>query len=459
MSTVVTQPARPAAGPGAPGPGAVAAPAGRVGRYRWTICALLFFATTINYIDRSVLGILAPTLQDEIGWSESQYGSIVGYFTLAYGLGFLFAGRVMDRVGVRLGYAGYLVAWSVAAAAHALARTPFGFSVARFALGLGESGNFPGAVKTVAEWFPRKERSFATGVFNAGSNVGAILTPIIVPWLALTWGWRSAFVVTGALGLVWLAAWFAFFGRPEELAAGPRPRVNAAELAYIRGDAEPASGAPAPWSVLLRRRQAWAFIAGKFLTDGVWWFYLFWLPKFLDAEFGVRLAGVALPLITIYLLADVGSVAGGWLGTTLQHRGMSLNRARKTAMLVPALLVVPTVFTPRIGEAGGLWAAVAIVSVAASAHQAWSANLFTVASDLFPRRDVGSVVGLGGAAGALGGWLFQQATGRVLEATGSNYSLVFLACGFAYVTAWVVIHLLVPRMAPAAVPGAAPAPR
>jgi ACS family hexuronate transporter-like MFS transporter len=452
MSTLVTPPVPPAADRGV-GSDVPPTASGRIGKYRWTICALLFFATTINYIDRSVLGILAPMLQEEIGWTETDYGSIVGYFTLAYGLGFLFAGRVMDRVGVRLGYAGYLVAWSFAAAAHALARTPFGFSVARFALGLGESGNFPGAVKTVAEWFPRKERSFATGVFNAGSNVGAILTPIIVPWLAINWGWRSAFVATGALGLLWLVAWFMFFGRPEDLAKGPRPRVGAAELAYIRADTEPAAGDPAPWSALLRQRQAWAFMLGKFLTDGVWWFYLFWLPKFLDTEFGVRLAGVAAPLITIYLLADVGSVAGGWLGTTLQNRGQSLNRARKTALLVPAVLVVPTMFTPAIGRAGGLWAAVAIVSIAAAAHQAWSANLFTLASDLFPRRDVGSVVGLGGAAGALGGWLFQQATGRVLEATGRNYALVFAACGLAYLTAWTIIHVLVPRMAPAAVPG------
>jgi ACS family hexuronate transporter-like MFS transporter len=429
-------------------------PAPGIGRYRWTICALLFFATTINYIDRSVLGILAPTLQDEIGWSEREYGSIVGYFTLAYGLGFLFAGRVMDRIGVKRGFAGYLIAWSAAAMSHALARTPFGFGMARFALGLGESGNFPAAVKTVAEWFPRRERSFATGVFNAGSNVGAILTPLIVPWLAINWGWRTAFIATGALGLVWLLAWFAFFGRPEELAAGPKPRVSAAELAYIRSDAEPAAGAPDPWSALLQKRQAWAFIAGKFLTDGVWWFYLFWLPKFLDAEFGVRLGAVAAPLIVIYLMADVGSVAGGWLGTRLQSIGWTLNRARKTAMLVPALLVMATVFTPQIGEAGGLWAAVAIVSVAAASHQAWSANLFTLTSDMFPRRDVGSVVGMGGAAGALGGWLFQQGTGYVLETTGSNYSLVFVACGFAYVTALAVIHLLVPRLQPAKRPDA-----
>ena len=448
-------PVSPVAPPGAAPPGVDPQPqrpahdvGGRVGRYRWTICALLFFATTINYIDRSVLGILAPTLQREIGWTEADYGAIVSWFTLAYGLGFLAAGRVMDRIGVRLGFAGYIVAWSLAAVAHAFARTPFGFSAARFALGIGESGNFPAAVKTVAEWFPKRERAFATGVFNAGSNVGAILTPILVPWIALRWGWQEAFVATGLLGFVWLVAWLLLYERPEALRAGPRPRVNAAELAHIRSDPAEPTGEPAPWSRLLRHRQAWAFVVGKFLTDGVWWFYLFWLPKFLDAQFGVKLAGVAAPLITIYLMADVGSVGGGWLGSTLPTRGWSPNRARKTALLVPALCVVPTMFTPAIGAAGGLWAAVAIVSVAAASHQAWSANLFTLTSDMFPRRDVGTLVGLGGAAGALGGWLFQRATGRILEATGSNYAIIFAICGLAYVTAWGMIHLLAPRLAP-----------
>jgi ACS family hexuronate transporter-like MFS transporter len=402
-----------------------------------------------------VLGILAPTLQREIGWSESEYGAIVSYFTLAYGIGFLFAGRVMDRFGVRRGFAGYIVAWSLAAMTHALARTPFGFSAARFALGLGESGNFPGAVKSVADWFPRRERSFATGVFNAGSNVGAILTPLLVPWIALTFGWRAAFIATGALGFLWLAAWLAIYRRPEEMASGPRPRLSQAELAHIRSDDEPVGPAIAvPWRVLLRHRQAWAFAIGKFLTDGIWWFYLFWLPKFLDARFGVKLAAVAAPLITIYLLADVGSVAGGWLGTALQNRGWTLNAARKTALLVPALLILPTMFTPQIGTAGGLWAAVAIVSVAAASHQAWSANLFTLTSDMFPRYAVGSVVGIGGAFGALGGWLFQRATGRILEVTGGDYRLIFVVCGLAYVTALAFIHVLAPRLAPAPIDGA-----
>jgi ACS family hexuronate transporter-like MFS transporter len=440
-----------------PAGGAPATPAGRLGRYRWTICALLFVATTINYIDRSVLGILAPTLQREVGWSEAEYGAIVSYFTLAYGLGFLVAGRVMDGLGVRLGLAGYVVAWSLAAMAHALARTPLGFSAARFALGLGESGNFPGAVKAVADWFPRRERSFATGVFNAGSNVGAILTPLVVPWVAVRFGWRAAFVATGALGFAWLAAWLTIYRRPEEAARGPRPRLSPAELAHIRSDDEPVTPAVAvAWRALLRHRQAWAFVVGKFLTDGVWWFYLFWLPKFLDARFGVTLAAVAAPMIAIYLVADVGSVAGGWLGTALQQRGWAPNAARKTALLVPAVLVVPTAFTAQFGAAGGLWAAVASVALAAAAHQAWSANLFTLTSDLFPRYAVGSVVGVGGAAGALGGWFFQRATGRILEATGGDYRPIFLACGAAYLAALACIHLLAPRLAPARLAEGAP---
>lgn len=438
---------------------------GRRTHYRWVVCALLFLATTINYVDRSVLGILAPTLAAELRWSEVDYGAIVSWFTLAYGLGFLVAGRVMDRVGVRRGLAGYLVAWSVAAMAHALARSPVGFSVARFALGLGESGNFPGAVKAVAEWFPQRERSLATGVFNAGSNVGAIVTPLLVPWLALTFGWRAAFVVTGALGFGWLVAWLALYRRPDELAAasgrGRWPRVSAAELAHVR-DGEPAAtagGAPPaspPWTTLVAHRQLWAFAAGKFLTDGVWWFYLFWLPKFLDAEFGVRLAGLAGPLVVVYLMADVGSVAGGWFGTALLGRGWTPNRARKTALLVPALLVLPTALTPLAGRSAGLWGAVALVALAAAAHQGWSCNLYTLASDLFPRAAVGSVVGIGSAAGALGGWLFQRATGHVLAASGGGYAPIFVVCGLAYVTALLVVHALAPRLAPARLRGSPP---
>lgn len=416
----------------------------RIGRYRWVICALLFFATTINYIDRQVLGILAPTLQGEIGWSESEYGDIVSWFTVAYAVGLLGVGRLMDRFGTRRGFAAAIVAWSVAAMAHALARTPFGFSAARFALGLGEAGNFPGAIKTVAEWFPRRERAFATGVFNAGSNVGAVITPLMVPWITLTFGWQWAFVATGALGFVWLAAWLALYRPPHE-----HPRVSRAELALIRSDpAEPT--APIGWLSLLGHRQTWAFALGKLLTDPIWWFYLYWLPKFLAAEHGVKLQAVALPLIVIYLVADVGSIGGGWLSGRFIRRGWSVNRGRKGALLVMALLIMPTMLASQVS---GLWTAVTLVSVAAAAHQGWSANLFTLTSDMFPRRAVGSVVGIGGFAGALGGVAFQRTTGRVLEANGNDYVPIFVVCGLAYIVAWVVIQLLAPRLAPVNVDG------
>jgi ACS family hexuronate transporter-like MFS transporter len=408
--------------------------------YRWTICALLFAATTINYIDRQVLGILAPTLQGEIGWSETDYGDIVSWFSFAYALGFLGMGRLMDRIGVRMGFSIAIVSWSLAAMGHAFARTVGGFSIARGALGLGESGNFPGAIKAAAEWFPRKERAFATGIFNAGSNVGAIVGPLSVPFIAAAWGWRWAFIVTGALGFVWLAFWLAMYRSPEH-----HPRVSAAELAYIRSDpVEPTTSVP--WLSLLKHRQTWAFFIGKFLTDPIWWFYLYWLPKFLDAQYGVKLIGLAAPLIAIYLVADVGSVGGGWVSSALIKRGWSVNRGRKTAMLIAALLIVPTMLAP---HAPSLWVAVAIVSLAAAAHQWWSANLFTTASDMFPRRAVASVVGIGGFAGAMGGVLFQRATGRILEATNNNYSIIFMVCGLAYVTALLIMHLIVPRLEPA----------
>jgi ACS family hexuronate transporter-like MFS transporter len=416
----------------------------RVG-YRWTICALLFFATTINYVDRQVLGLLAPTLQTEIGWSETDYGDIVSWFSFAYALGFLGMGRLMDRIGVRRGFSFAIVAWSLAAMGHAFARTVAGFSIARGALGLGESGNFPAAIKATAEWFPKKERALATGIFNAGSNVGAIVGPLSVPFIAALWGWKMAFIATGALGFVWLAFWLAIYRSPEH-----HPRVSPAELAYIRSDpVEPTTSVP--WLALLKHRQTWAFFIGKFLTDPIWWFYLYWLPKFLDAGFGVTLTGLTLPIIAIYLVADVGSVGGGWVSSALIKRGWSVNRGRKTAMLIAALLIVPTMFAP---HAGSLWVAVGIVSVAAAAHQWWSANLFTTASDMFPRRAVASIVGIGGFAGAMGGVLFQRATGRILEATNNNYSIIFMICGLAYVTALLIMHLIVPRLEPARIDAA-----
>jgi len=402
---------------------------------------LLFAVTTVNYIDRQVLGILAPTLQRELHWSESQYGDVVSWFSLVYAFGFLVAGRWLDRVGVRRGFAVAVVAWSVAAIGHAFARTTAGFSAARALLGLGESANFPGAIKTVAEWFPKRERALATGIFNAGTNTGAIITPLLVPWIALTWGWQWAFIATGSLGFFWLLLWLALYRSPES-----NPRVSRDELAHIRSDPPDPEYARVPWIRLFGFRQTWAVAAGRLLADPIWWFYLYWLPKFLDARYGIKLAQVALPLIVVYLVADVGSVGGGWLSSVLIKRGWTVNRARKTTMLAMALLIVPTALAPL---AGSMWAAVAIVSVAAAAHQAWSANVYTLASDMFPRAAVGSVVGIGAFAGAMGGVLFQRVTGRILQANGNDYTPIFIVCGLAYVSAWTIIHLLAPRLEPA----------
>ncbi|HVT38026.1 MAG TPA: MFS transporter [Gemmatimonadaceae bacterium] len=425
---------------------------GRRSGYRWIVCALLFAATTINYVDRQVLGILAPTLQREFHWSESQYGDVVSWFSLLYAFGFLAVGRWLDRVGVRRGFAAAVVAWSFAAIASAAARTTAGFSVARAMLGLAESANFPAAIKTVAEWFPKQERALATGIFNAGSNTGAIVAPLVVPWIAITWGWQWAFIITGSLGFVWVAAWLALYRSP-----GNDPRVSSAELARIRNGASHEPGATSgengaariPWLRLLGYRQTWAIVIGKAMADPIWWFYLYWIPKFLDARYGIKLGQVAAPLIAVYLVADVGSIAGGWLSGALIKRGATVNRARKTAMLVAALLIVPAAFAPL---APGMWTAVALVSVAAAAHQAWSANVYTLSSDMFPRSVVGSVMGIAGFAGAMGGVIFQRVTGRILEANGQNYAPLFMMAGLAYVSAWVLIHVLAPRLDAVPVP-------
>ena len=415
-----------------------------VTRVRWTVVALLFGATTVNYIDRQVLGILAPTLTRELGWRETDYARIVSWFSVAYGFGLLGMGRFMDRIGVRVGLSVAVGLWSLASMGHALVRTVGGFGVARALLGVGESGNFPASVKTVAEWFPKRERALATGIFNAGSNVGVILAALLVPWIALALGWRWAFIATGALDLVWLVAWLTLYRDP-----GRHPRVSPAELAWMRSDpVEPAG--TVPWRSLLGRRQTWAFIVGKAMTDPVWLFYLFWLPKFLDASFGVRLAGLAAPLVVIYVAADVGSVTGGWISGALIKRGWSVNLGRKTALLVAALAIVPTIFAP---AAGRMWVAVSIVGVAAAAHQWWSANLFTTVSDMFPRHAVASVVGIGGFAGMFSAFAFQRLTGALLEATGGSYAPIFAVLGLAYVGALGFMHLLAPRLEPIGVPG------
>jgi MFS transporter, ACS family, aldohexuronate transporter len=426
--------------PPEPGAGAGAHPGSAGIGYRWTILALLFGATTVNYIDRQVVGILAPTLTREFHWSETDYGTIVSWWSIAYGCGLLFMGRFMDWIGVRRGFGAAVTTWSLAAMSHALVSTVAGFSAARAFLGLGESGNFPGANKAVAEWFPKKERALATGLFNAGSNVGVVAAALLVPWIALSLGWRWAFIVTGTLDLLWLAVWLAVYRDPSR-----HRRVKPAELAYIRSD-PPDPPERMPWSSLWGRRQTWAYIVGKAMTDPVWLFYLFWLPKFLDKNWQVRLSGLALPLVVIYVAADVGSVTGGWLSTGLVKRGWSVNRGRKTAMLLCALLIVPTMFAP---SAGSMWAAVAIVSVAAAAHQGWSANLLTFPSDMFPRQAVASVTGIGGAAGMLASFLFQRLTGSILQATHGNYTPVFSVLGFVYLAALAIVHLLVPRLEPA----------
>jgi Sugar phosphate permease len=415
----------------------VAAP---VGRFRWRVCAMLLAATTINYIDRQVLGVLAPFLQDEIGWNEIEYGYIVMAFQAAYAIGLLCAGAVIDRFGTRIGYALAIGIWSLAAMGHALAASVLGFVIARFALGLGEAGNFPAAVKTVAEWFPRRERAFAVGIFNAGSNIGAILAPLIVPAVAAAWGWQAAFLCTGVLSATWLVLWLARYRPPEQ-----QPRLSAAELAHIRSD-PPESTVKVPWLQLLRHRQAWSFVAAKFITDPVWWLFLFWLGKFLASEYDLSLARIGPPIIVVYLMADVGSIAGGWLAGRFVRLGWSMNRARKGAMLVCALCVVPVVFATRVDN---LWAAVGLIGLAMAGHQGWSANVLTLPSDMFPRQTVASVVGIGGFAGAVGGMAMSFFTGSQLQATGS-YATVFMIAGSAYLFALLCVHLLAPRLQPAA---------
>jgi len=431
------------------------------GYYRWVICALLFFSATVNYIDRQVLGILKPTLQGQFSWSERDYAAIVFSFQLAYAIGLLLAGGVIDKLGTRLGFAVAVVLWSIAAVAHAVAdwapglRLPTllidppsivmltgaaaGFALARFLLGLGEAGNFPASIKTVAEWFPKKERALATGIFNSGTNIGALVTPLVVPWLTLRYGWQWAFVATGLTGFFWVFWWWFVYAAPEQ-----HPRVKPAELAYIRSD-PPESVVPVPWASLLGHKQTWAFAIGKFMTDPIWWLYLFWIPDFLKRNHGLDLGAVGPPLVAIYLIADIGSIGGGWLSSALLKRGATTNRARKTAMLVCALLVTPIVFASQVKS---LWSAVILVGIAAAAHQGWSANIFTLVSDMFPRRAVGSVTGIGGMAGAVGGMLIALVTGEILQRTGS-YVPIFWVAGCTYLLALLVIHLLVPNLEPA----------
>jgi ACS family hexuronate transporter-like MFS transporter len=400
---------------------------------RWIICALLFFAATVNYADRQVIGILKPTLQSQLHWSETNYGHIIAAFQLAYALGYLLVGRLMDRIGSYRGFSLAVVFWSLAEMAHAFARSVLGFGVARSALGLGEGGSFPASMKTVTDWFPENERALATGIFNAGTNIGAVVAPLTVPWITIRYGWRWAFLATGAVGFVWVVLWLVVYRSAEK-------RVNPGDSAHISAT-PPTPVRGASWAALLTRRQVWAIAIGKFLTDPIWFIYLFWIPDFLNKTRGLGLLTIGLPLVVIYLGADIGSVGGGWLSGALIRRGWPVIRARKTAMFVCACGVLPILFAVR---ASSLWMAVGLVCLAAGCHQGWSANVYTLVSDLFPRHEVGSVVGIAGMAGAGSSMLIAEVVGYILQTTGSYYS-IFAIASCTYLAALGVMQLVLGR--------------
>lgn len=406
--------------------------------FRWVILGLLFFATTVNYLDRMVMGILAPDLQKLYSITDVQYGWIQSAFALCYAFGQLVAGAVLDVIGVRTGFALALIAWSAASILHAFAHGARSFEMVRGFLGLAESPNFPACTKTISEWFPRRERAFAFGFVNAGTNMGALLAPVMVPWLARKFGWQAAFIVTGGIGILWLAFWLPLYKSPSQ-----HPKVSPSEIAYIHSD-PPEHSAKIPWLTLFSYRGAWAFAIGKFLTDSMWWFYMTWFPKFLNSNHGLNLLTIGVPLIVIYVMADLGSIAGGWLSSSMIKRGATVNRARKTAFLVCALAMSPVFFAQSIS---GLWPAVLVLGLATAAHQGFSSNLYTLVSDLFPRQAVASVAGFGGTAGYLGASIFQVAVGHMVQGT-NNYTLPFFCAASAYLLATAAIHLFVPVIRP-----------
>jgi ACS family hexuronate transporter-like MFS transporter len=410
----------------------------KAGSYRWVIVGLLFAATAINYVDRQMIGVLKPTLQKDLGWTEVDFAGIVFWFQAAYAIGYIGFGRIVDRIGARAGYSIAFVIWTVAHMMHGAVHTVTQFALVRAGLGVGDAGNFPAGIKAVTEWFPAKERAFAVGLFNAGANVGAIITPLVVPALTLAYGWRAAFVVTGAVSLLWLVAWVAIYRRPRE-----QSRVSAAELAWIESDpADPTT--PIPWAKLARVRETWAYALGKFCIDPIWWFFLFWLPGYLGTRYGLDLKTFGPPLVAIYLLSDVGSIAGGWASSRMMKAGKSVNYARKMTMLACAVAVTPVFFAQYFDN---LWVAVLVIGIATAAHQAFSANLYTLPSDLFPRAAVGSVVGIGGTVGAIGGMIFSLYVGQVLDRIGS-YTPIFIVAGSAYFVALAIVHVLSPKLQP-----------
>lgn len=417
-----------------------------VGRFRWTICSLLFVATTINYMDRQVIGILEPTLKDNFGWNDTTFGTINGIFQFFYAAGLLFFGAIIDRVGTKIGYAISIVGWSLSAMGHALAGNTLGFTVARSALGLSEAGNFPSAIKAVAEWFPKKERALATGIFNSGANIGAVVAPIMVPLILAAYGWQMAFVATGALGLIWLIFWWFIYEIPSR-----KTKLSKAEFDHIHSDdmeVEPVVKSKVSWKRLLAVRQTWAFVFGKFLTDPVWWFYLFWLNGYFHDVFHLNTKKITWPLVIIYSCTTVGSIGGGYLSGYLIRKGWPVYKARKTVMFIFALLVIPVISA---GYLTNMWAITAVIALAAAAHQAWSANIFTTASDMFPKKAVSSITGIGGMAGSIGGIIFQPSVGILLDYFNKHhnktlgYTIIFLICGSAYLLAWVIMHLFAPK--------------
>ncbi|MES3025229.1 MAG: MFS transporter [Pseudomonadota bacterium] len=443
-----------------------------IGTYRWTICALLFFATTVNYLDRQVLSLLAPDLSKEFGWSNTDYANITAVFQFVYAISMLFAGRVVDKLGTKAAFMLAIFVWSIGAVMHAfaiglgtgmasimsalgLAAVPVsiaGFMIARAVLAVGEAGNFPAAIKATAEYFPKKERSFATGIFNSGANVGAVLAPISVPFIAATWGWQAAFIVIGAIGFIWMGLWQVFYDKPEA-----QKRMGSAELAYINADeavattdGAVATGPALGWLALLGYRQTWAFAFGKFMTDGVWWFFLFWLPKYLSAQYGMTTSETQIPLAVLYSMTMIGSVGGGWFPTVFMNKGANPYDGRMKAMFVIALFPLVVLLAQPFGYIS-FWVPVLLIGVGTAAHQAWSANLFTTVSDMFPKRSVASVVGIGGMAGGLGGVLVTKIGGWLFDHYGAlgqiktGYTIMFTGCALAYLIAWMVMKTLVPR--------------
>lgn len=408
---------------------------GKIGNYRWRIVAFLFFATTINYIDRQILGILAPFLQKGLNWSETDYGFIVMAFQAAYAIGLVSMGKLLDKIGTKIGYIIAIVTWSAASVFHSICSGFVSFGIMRFILGIGQSANFPAAVKTVAEWFPKKERALATGLFNTGSNAGAILTPLIVPVIVIHWNWQVAFLSTGLLGFVWLIFWWLFYKTP-----GKNRMLRDAEKQYIENDDTGHETNKLTWGGILRYKQTLGICLARFFTDPIWWFFLFWLAKFLNSKFGVDLEHIGLPLVTVYFVSTLGSIAGGWISSYLIKKGKSPVSARLTTIFIMALLVVPIFFASMTEY---VWVAIGLISLATFAHQGFAANIFTIVSDIYPKNAVGSMVGLSGFSGAVGGFIFAPLVGLILQLTG-NYYIIFAIAAFAYLLCWISLKIFVP---------------